>query len=271
MKKKVKIKNGYRIIPLSFTRRMVIASVNGNKKNAIHCITEIDVSEPRKLRKEHFEKTGEKLSFTAYIVKCFAEAIKDFPQINSFIRGNKLILLDDITISVLVERNINGMNIPEPIGIRKTQDKSIKQIHQEIRKAQKNKGNELGDLGGTTWVKFIPGFLLRTFIKIADRNIKMAKCYGKIAVTAVGMFSDFGVWFIPHGTATVLLTIGSLNKKNILDISGSITSKEFLCITASFDHEIIDGAPAARFMNRFEKILKSGELLISDHNKTQKE
>jgi pyruvate/2-oxoglutarate dehydrogenase complex dihydrolipoamide acyltransferase (E2) component len=37
-----------------------------------------------------------------------------------------------------------------------------------------------------------------------------------------------------------------------------------LHITASFDHEIIDGAPAARFMARFEKILQSGELLTSE-------
>jgi len=37
----------------------------------------------------------------------------------------------------------------------------------------------------------------------------MAKTYGKVAVTAVGMFSKEAVWFIPHGSATILLTVGS--------------------------------------------------------------
>lgn len=263
MSEKVKIKKGYRSVPLGFTRRMVIASISGNKKNAIHCIAEIDVSRPRALRKEYFENTGEKLSFTAYIVKCFAETLIDFPEMNAFIRGNKLVILDDITISVLVEREIDGEKVPEPIGIQKVQDKTVKQIHDEIRAAQKNKGNQLGNLSGMTWVNYIPGFLLKAFIKIADRNIKMAKKYGKIAVTAVGMFSDSAVWFVPHGTATVMLTVGSINRKNIREDDGTITPREFLCITGSFDHEIVDGAPAARFMNKFEKILKSGDLMVS--------
>ena len=260
----MKTKKGFKIQPLDFTRRMVIASVNSNKKNAIHCMTKIDVTKPRVIRNEYFNKTGEKLSFNAYIVKCFAETIREFPEMNSFIKGSKLVVLDDITISVLVERELDGVKVPEPLGIQKVQDKSIKQIHDEIRAAQKNRGNEIGNLSNITWVKLIPGFLLRTFIKLADRNIKMAKRYGKLSVTAVGMFSESAAWFIPHGTATVLLTIGSISKKNIQSEKGESEFKEMLHITVSFDHEIIDGAPAARFMKRFVNILQSGDLLSTE-------
>lgn len=42
-----------------------IASISGNKKNAIHCVTGIDVTEPRRMIREHQEKSGIKLSFTA--------------------------------------------------------------------------------------------------------------------------------------------------------------------------------------------------------------
>jgi len=256
----MKTLKGYTKQPLGFTRKMVIASIAGNKKNAIHCVTKIDVTRARIFHKEHLNKTGEKLSFTGFIIKCFAQTIEEFPEMNSFIRRNKLVLLEDINISVLVEREIDGKKVPEPLGLKKVQGKSVKQISDEIREAQNNSGNEIGNLTGSTWINLIPGFLLKTFIRIADRNIKMAIRYGKIAVTAVGMFSNSASWFIPHGTATVLLTIGSITKENFLSEDGSVESKEMLHLTASFDHEIIDGAPAARFMARFEEILSMSQL-----------
>jgi pyruvate/2-oxoglutarate dehydrogenase complex dihydrolipoamide acyltransferase (E2) component len=187
----MKSHRGYKSIPLSMNRRAVIASASVTKeKNAIHSFTEIDISEPRRLMKEHFEKTGEKLSLTAYIVTCLAQTIRAHPQLNSFIKGRRLFVLDDVTVSVLIEREIDGEKVPEPIGIRKAQEKSFYDIHKEIRTAKKQEGDKLGDLSGITWIRFIPAFLLKTFIRMADRNIKMAKRYGKVAVTAIGMFSN---------------------------------------------------------------------------------
>ena len=88
----------------------------------------------------------------------------------------------------------------------------------------------------------------------------MAKRYGKVAVTAVGMFSKEAVWFIPHGSTTVLITVGSINNK-IIEVERKYVSREHLCLTASFDHNIVDGAPASRFMNQFIETIKSGKLL----------
>jgi pyruvate/2-oxoglutarate dehydrogenase complex dihydrolipoamide acyltransferase (E2) component len=113
-----------------------------------------------------------------------------------------------------------------------------------------------------TWIKIIPNFLLKTFIRIADRNIKMAKRYGKVAVTAVGMFNRDSIWFIPHGSATVLITVGGINQK-IEQTGNTSNEKEYLCLTASFDHNIVDGAPAARFMKQFTETLKAGKLINS--------
>lgn len=89
----------------------------------------------------------------------------------------------------------------------------------------------------------------------------MAKRYGKIAVTAVGMFANEPAWFLPHGTATVLLTVGSITKKNIFS-KGKNEKREFLCLTVSFDHNIVDGAPAARFVNQLIETIKSGKLIM---------
>lgn len=255
---------GYKSIPLTFNRRAVIASASVTKeKNTIHSITEIDITEPRRLIKEHFEKTGEKLSLTAYIVTCLAKVIKEHPLLNSFIKGNRLIILDNVTVNVLIEREIVGEKVPEPIGIIDAQLKTVYQIQNEIREAKKLQSDKLGSLSGKTWVRFIPVFLMKTFIKIADKNIHMAKRYGKVCVTSVGMFSKEAVWFIPHGSATVLITVGSISQK-VVQIDGDIVVREHLCLTVSFDHDIIDGAPASRFMNQFVETIKSGMLLTTD-------
>jgi pyruvate/2-oxoglutarate dehydrogenase complex dihydrolipoamide acyltransferase (E2) component len=257
-------KKGYKRIPLSFNRRLVIASATVTKdKNAIHCFTEVDITEPRDLIKKYFEKTGEKLSLTAYVVKCLSHVIKNYPQFNSFTKGRKLILLDDITISVLIEREIAGEKVPEPIGIKQTQDKTYLQIHKEIREAKSQQTYKLSSLSSQIWINLIPGFLLRLFIRIADKNILLAKKYGKIAVTAVGMFSKEPIWFIPHGTATVLITVGGIENK-VIELDNQFVSREHLCLTVSFDHDIVDGAPASRFMNQLIETIKSGHLIKTD-------
>jgi pyruvate/2-oxoglutarate dehydrogenase complex dihydrolipoamide acyltransferase (E2) component len=115
----MKNQRGFNKIPSSFSRQMVRASASiTRRKNTIHAVTEVDVTEPRRRIKEHFEKTGEKLSFTAYIVTCLSHTIKDHPELNSFIKGRKLILLNDINISVLVEREVQGEKVPEPYIVR---------------------------------------------------------------------------------------------------------------------------------------------------------
>lgn len=250
---------GYKKIPLSFNRLAVRASASVTRqRNTIHSFTEVDITEPRRMIREHQDKTGERLSFTAYLVTCLAQVIGDNPQFNSFISGRKLVMLDELTISVLIERELNGEVVPEPVAIRDVRNKTHQQISREIREAQKHTGTKLGSLAGVTWFRLIPGFLLKAFIRLADRNIRMAKRYGKVAVTAVGMYSKEPVWFIPHGTATVLLTVGSISKK-VVEIDSQFVSREHLCLSVSFDHDIIDGAPAARFMSQLIDTIKSGK------------
>ncbi len=263
----MKNKIGYKRLPLSINRQAVIASASVTReKNAIHFFTEVDITEPRRLIKAHFERTGEKLSLTAYIVTCLAQVIKEHPGLNSFIKGKKLIVLDDVTISVLIERDIIGEKVPEPVGINQAQTKTLRQIHNEIREAKSQQSDKLGSLSNQTWIRLIPNFLLKTFIRVADQNIHMADVYGKVAVTSIGMFSKEAIWCIPHGSATVLVTIGSISRK-VVEIEGCFFSREHLCLTVSFDHNIVDGAPAARFMNQFIETIKSGNLLQVENDR----
>lgn len=257
----MKKRKGYRVVPFSANRRLVEASAGaGRKKNNVHLFAEVDVAEPRRLLEAHRARTGERLSFTAYVVACLARAIAEHPELNAMRRGRKVFLLDDVTVSVLVERRLDGERIPEPFGVHDAARKSLRQIHDEIRAKQQAADARLGGLEGLTWVRFIPGFLLRTFIRLAKRSPAMAMRYGVVSVTAVGMFGGGAMWGLPLVAATVGVTVGSIVDRPAV-VDGRLVAREHLCLTVSFDHDLVDGAPAARFARRFAEVLSAGDVL----------
>jgi hypothetical protein len=111
-----------------------------------------------------------------------------------------------------------------------------------------------------TWVRYIPSFLLRTFIRLASHNVSMAQRYGVVAVTAVGMFGGGPLWAVPLSAATVAVAVGGIAARPVM-VEGHLEEREHLCLTLSFDHDIVDGAPAARFTKRFSELLASGDVL----------
>lgn len=145
----MKKKPNYQAVPFTLNRQMVVASAAvGREQNNIHAILEVDINEPRRWLAEHRQQTGESLSLTAYVIACLAQAVAAHPGLNAFRKGSQLILLDEVTISCLVERELDGENVPEPFGIQSAQAKTYRQIHAEIRAAQQRRQGDLGDLRG---------------------------------------------------------------------------------------------------------------------------
>ncbi|MBN1401474.1 MAG: hypothetical protein JXA74_11595, partial [Anaerolineae bacterium] len=208
---------GYRVKAFRANRQMVAASCAvAREHDTIHLLIEADITEPRCLLAQHREHTGESLSLTGYVVACLARTLDEFPRFNAFRKGNRLILLDDLTISVLFEREFEGENVPEPVGIQAANRKSYRQIHEELRASQRRPGQRLGATTGVAWTRFIPGFLLRTFVRLASRNIAMQKRFGVVGVTAVGMFGSGPMWLMPLTSATVTVAVGSIASRPAL-------------------------------------------------------
>lgn len=114
----VKRPRGYRVLPVSVNRRMAAASAAVCRgRNTIHIVTEADITVPRRRMSDHRTRTGERLSLTAYVVTCFARAIAECPHLNAMRKGRTLVVLDDVTIAVLVERSIDDEKVPEPFGV----------------------------------------------------------------------------------------------------------------------------------------------------------
>jgi pyruvate/2-oxoglutarate dehydrogenase complex dihydrolipoamide acyltransferase (E2) component len=86
----------------------------------------------------------------------------------------------------------------------------------------------------------------------------MKRHAGTVVVTAVGMFGrgpGWGLGFLPMHTLG--LTVGGIGERLDL-VDGQLSQREYLCVTISVDHDIVDGAPAARFAQRFRTLVESG-------------
>ncbi len=81
---------------------------------------------------------------------------------------------------------------------------------------------------------------------------------GTCGITAVGMLGKGIGWGIPYPTPhSLFLTLGGLSQKPGV-VDGQIAIREYLQLTVCFDHDIIDGAPAARFVTRLKELIESG-------------
>lgn len=83
------------------------------------------------------------------------------------------------------------------------------------------------------------------------------KAVGTVGITAVGMFGEGAGWGIPIPTPALMVTVGGIGEKPGA-VDGQIALREYLNLTISFDHELVDGAPAARFTKRLKQLIESG-------------
>ncbi len=214
---------------------------------------EVTVSKGKELINKFSEKTGQKISFTSWIVKCISDAVLQFPEFNSYRKGRKkLVTFDDIDIIVMVERQLQDKVIPVPYSVRKTTKKDLLTISREIRAAQSmevTEENQLLDRGILIKLyPFIPAFIRQRLIRRIIKNpFTIKKQGGLIVVTSVGMFTNTRGWVGGFGGITPLnFAIGGITQK-LVKSGDSIREEQCLQITISLDHDIIDGGPAARF------------------------
>ena len=78
-------RNSYKIEPIPAMRRFAFdAGYLGRRRHIVHGLIEVDVTKARDYIKDHEVKTGEKLSFTAFIISCLSKAIEEHPHIHAY-------------------------------------------------------------------------------------------------------------------------------------------------------------------------------------------
>lgn len=253
----------YKKKPFSKARQNISLLLSeGEKKHVIHAVVDIDVTDARKIMRE-CKKKGKSISFTGWIVKCMAQAISEYREFNSLRHGRKkLIVFEDIDVAVPVEREINGEMQTMAYIIRKANEKSVMDITNEIRSAQKVEIGSTQLLGKNTWTeRFVinsPMFIKKMLMHILRKNAFLKKRHmGTTVVTSVGMKGKFPGWIIPMGGHyTIQATLGGITKKAVV-VEDNIEIREMLDITITIDHDVVDGGPLARFVDRLIELTGS--------------
>ena len=99
----------------------------------IHGLLEVDVTRARAFLREHQAKTGESLSFTAFLIACLAKAVDEYKAVQAHRKGSKrLILFDDVDVYTPIERDVAGQKQIMPTIIRAANRKTVREIHQGI-------------------------------------------------------------------------------------------------------------------------------------------
>jgi hypothetical protein len=167
-------------------------------------------------------------------------------------------VFDDVDVNAIVEREVRGTTLGSVLLVRAADRKSVRQIHDEIRAAQ---GEKVRGRDHPLWMTylFLPAFARNWVWRIGGRFPRLVRRVGgTVSVTAVGMFGGGGGWGIGIGSHTTGLTLGGISRRAVV-VDGRIEPREILDVTLSFDHDIVDGAPAARFASRLRNLIESAE------------
>ncbi len=186
------------------------------------------------------------------------KAVDEDKAVQAYRQGRKhLVVFDEVDVATPIEREMAGQQVPLVSVIRAANKKTFRQIHHEIRAAQ---GQDVAKaLQEFKAFQFLPTvlstrllwWLLRTFPRL-HKHVG-----GTVILTAVGMFGKGSGWGIPVAEHPLSITLGGIAQKPGV-VDGQIAIRDYLCMTLSFDHSIVDGAPAARFTGRLKDLIESG-------------
>jgi pyruvate/2-oxoglutarate dehydrogenase complex dihydrolipoamide acyltransferase (E2) component len=118
-----------------------IASIDicevGKQKHHVAGLVEFDVTDSRKKIREYNKAHRNKISFHAWLISAIAFTLKKHETSCSYLyRKNKLLIFNDINVSLIVEKDMDGTKVPIPLVIEKANEKSIESITMQIAEAK---------------------------------------------------------------------------------------------------------------------------------------
>lgn len=176
-----------------------------------------ELYEMRELQKDSYESEKIKLTFMPYIVKAVALCLQNHPYLNASLEGEEIVLKKYYNIGIAVDTE-EGLMVPVVKG---AQAKGIKTIAKEIEKlaneARARKMNLMDLKGGTFTIS-------------------------NLGSVGVGFFTP-----IINYPESAILGVGRIIEKPVV-VEGKIQTSKMLPLSLTYDHRIVDGAQAARFM-----------------------
>lgn len=220
-------------IPVTGIRKAIAANMLRSKHEAPHAWTmiEVDVTnlvEYRNNIKNDFKKKeGFNLTFFAFFVKAVAQALKEYPQINSMWAGDKIIQKKDVNISIAVATD-DALFVPV---IKLADEKTIKGIAREV--------TELA-------------------LKVRNGKLKSEDMQGgTFTVNNTGSFGSVQSMGIINYPQAAILQVESIVKRPVVVNNGMIAVRDMVNLCMSLDHRVLDGLVCGRFLQRVKEILEN--------------
>ncbi|KIL49026.1 branched-chain alpha-keto acid dehydrogenase subunit E2 [Jeotgalibacillus alimentarius] len=220
-------------IPVTGVRKEIAANMLKSKHEAPHAWTmmEVDVTNLVQYRDsikgEFKQKEGFNITYFAFFVKAVAQALKEFPQMNSMWAGDKIIQKKDINISIAVATD-DALFVPV---IKHADEKTIKGI-----------GREINELAG----------------KVRAGKLKSEEMQGgTFTVNNTGSFGSVQSMGIINHPQAAILQVESIVKKPVVMNNGMIAVRDMVNLCLSLDHRVLDGLVCGRFLQRVKEILEN--------------
>jgi pyruvate dehydrogenase E2 component (dihydrolipoamide acetyltransferase) len=214
------------VIPLSGYRKTSAERVSMSFKTAPHStvMMSVDVSKAALLHERL------QVSYTAIIVGAVAKALAESPLINSTFEGDKIKVFEDVNVGVAVATE-QGLVVPV---IHNTDKKTLREIDSSIK-----------DLT----------------VKAREGKLKKEELSGgTFTVSNLGMYEVEFFTPIINPPEAAILGVGKIVEKPVA-INSKIEVKPFITLSLSYDHRIVDGAPAAIFLQKVKYYIESPESL----------
>jgi pyruvate/2-oxoglutarate dehydrogenase complex dihydrolipoamide acyltransferase (E2) component len=251
--------DGYQTVPFLKIRRGYTDILAATKrKDIIHGLVEIDVTKAHRLMRQR-EAAGEDLSFTAFLIHAVARAVDEDRMMHAYRRRDRLILFDEVDVNTQIEAAVGGQRIVESLLIRSANSKSVEQLTSEIRGGQRHNAQSERRYRGVLAFLSLPRPVRALVWRFVLGNPEWFKRLGgTVGISSVGMFGPAGGWGIPIAPPTLMITVGGIVTKPRY-VDGELQPRELLDLTISVDHEVVDGAPAARFARRLAELVEQAD------------
>lgn len=214
-------------------RKVIARRLGESKFTAPHfyLTMEINMDKLISTRKQVNELSESKISFNDFIVKATAKALKEHRVINASWLGDKIRYYNYVNIGVAVGMD-EGLVVPV---IKNTDTKSLSQI-----------ANEIKDMAS----------------KAKDRKLTSEEMTGNtFTISNLGMFGIDEFTAIINPPDACILAVGGINSRLVL-VNGEVKESNFMKLTLSCDHRVVDGVSGAKFLQTLKAILEEPMRLI---------
>ncbi len=222
---------GDELVPLSSIRRAIAEHMVRSKTISAHVTTvfEVDLSRViahREANKAAFERDGARLTFTPYFVAASVAALKAYPQVNSSLTDEGLLLHKQINIGVAVSLGEEGLIVPV---IKGADGMSLLGLARAV--------NDLGERARARQLK--PDEVVGSTFTITNHGIS-----GSLFATPIINQPNVGI-----------LGVGVIQKRVVV-VGDAIAIRPMVYIGLTFDHRVLDGASADWFVAKVKETLE---------------